>query len=83
MNQETDSDTDRSLSPPCAPSCFELQLPATKFSLEEVEAAFRHLRCVEAHRLVKVLLFVRSTGGSSQLARMLHTPTLFEERVVL
>ncbi len=61
MNQDTDSETDRSLSP-CVPSYFELQPPATKSSLEEVEAALRHLRCVETHRLIKVLKFVRSTG---------------------
>ena len=57
---DSDTETDRSLSP-CEPSCFEPQLPATESSLEEVEAALRHLRCVESHRLVKVLKLVRST----------------------
>ena len=60
MYQETDSETDRPLSP-CVPSCLESQLPATKFSLEEVETALRHLRGVETHHLVKVLKLVRST----------------------
>jgi Cft2 family RNA processing exonuclease len=63
MNQETDSETetDRSLSP-CVPSCFASQ----PYSLEDVEAALRHIRCVETHRLVKVLKLVRPTKGSSQ-----------------
>jgi hypothetical protein len=60
MNQESDSETDRSLSP-CVPSCLESQLSATTSGLEEVEAALLHLRCVETHRLVKVLKFVSST----------------------
>lgn len=60
---DSDTETDRSLSP-FEPSCFGLQLPATKSSLEEVEAALRHLRCIESHRLVKVLKLVRSMGIS-------------------
>lgn len=60
---DSDTETDRSLSP-FELSCFGLQLSATKSSLEEVEAALRHLRCIESHRLVKVLKLVRSTGVS-------------------